>query len=121
MERRSTPMSHFDPNILAALISGGGCMSFLQYLINRYDVKKGNKIDPEQFTELLNMSCGSIQDRIWCLSEKYIARGYITCKEKALILGMYEPYCALGKNNYAHTAWEAIDKLPIQDDPIIHM
>ena len=95
-------------------------MSFIQYLINRHDAKKENKIDPEQFTALLNMSCGGIQARIWELSEKYIARGYITCKEKALLLGMYAPYCALGKNNYAHTAWEAIDKLPVQDDPIIH-
>ena len=65
-------------------------------------------------SQIRSLVCANAQDRIVWLSEKYVQRGYITVREKALLKDMYRPYKKLGWNSYAEEAMREVEKLPME-------
>ena len=65
-------------------------------------------------SQIRSLVCANAQDRIVWLAEKYVQRGYITVREKALLKDMYRPYRKLGWNSYAEEAMGEVEKLPMK-------
>ncbi len=64
------------------------------------------------------MLLGLAHDRILWLGMKYIERGYITKDEyENFKVYLYEPYAKLGGNGVGKRIMDAVDQLPIRENP----
>lgn len=57
---------------------------------------------------------GLLHDRIFCLCNRYIDKGFVTPEEYKNLLALYEPYVGLGGNGTARALKEEVDTLPIR-------
>ena len=92
--------------IIIAVVASGGFWSFLNSALESRRKKKSAE------TELL---IGLAHDRIYDLSEKYIARGYVTTSEYDNLMYLYRPYHKCGGNGTADKLIESVDKLPMKE------
>ena len=92
--------------VVVTVLASGGFWSFLQYRSER--TNNWNKL-----------TLGLAHDRIVCLSDKYVARGYITRDEyENLHDYLYLPYHACHGNGTGDKAMKQVDALPMHDYPI---
>ena len=100
--------------IIIAVIGSNALFSFLQYLINRHDIRYRTQSDAEKAQS--NMILGLGHDKILYLTDKFMQRGCITTKEKRNLAALYEPYKALGGNGDCKLGYDDCMKLPVVDD-----
>ena len=94
-------------SIVAAIFASTGFWAYLNYLTQRKDTKDSAE------SQMLK---GLGHDRICCLGESYIKRGYITRDEyENLYCYLYLPYKKLGGNGTAEKIVKDVSNLPIRE------
>lgn len=71
-----------------------------------------NSISNQQ-RDIADSLLGLSHDKIVYMTDKLVARGAVTMKEKATLESIYTPYVKLGGNSYAKKGMEHVDKLPV--------
>lgn len=102
-------MNPFWQSIINTLITAFGSSGFLaivMYKIQRRDKKRDETKAND--AALNQMVLGLCHDKIIYLTDKYIARGGITVREKATLESLYVPYRAGGGNGDCKTACEIV-------------
>ena len=95
-------------SIVAAIFASTGFWAFVTYLIQRKDTKDSAEAQ---------MLKGLGHDRICCLGETYVARGYITKDEyENLHDYLFLPYKKLGGNGTAEKVMKEVEKLPLEKE-----
>lgn len=94
-------------SIVTAIFASTGFWAFITYLVQRKDTKDSAEGQ---------MLKGLGHDRICCLGESYINRGYITKDEyENLNDYLYLPYKKLGGNGTAEKILKDVGNLPIRE------
>jgi hypothetical protein len=89
--------------VVAAIFASTGFWTYINYLTQRKDTKS-------------QMLKGLGHDRICCLGESYIKRGYITKDEyENLHDYLYLPYKKLGGNGTAEKIVKDVSNLPLRE------
>jgi hypothetical protein len=106
-------------SVFSAVLASSGLWAYLQKRFDRkYDarLKKDNDRSVEQA-----MLRGLAHDRITCLGQQYIDRGYITQDEyENLSVYLFEPYEKLGGNGSAARVMDEVRKLPLAKSRVKH-
>ena len=94
-------------SIVAAIFASTGFWAFITYIVQRKDTKDSAEGQ---------MLKGLGHDRICCLGESYIRRGYVTKEEYENIRDyLYVPYKKLGGNGTAEKIVNDVANLPISN------
>ena len=94
---------------------GGSVMSFVQFLVTRYDEKKRRLIPVEKFDKLVLLTLAQVQARLVLNGDTFLRRGSITARERAMYFDIYNRYRSLGGNGYAEAMHKDVMNLPISD------
>lgn len=92
--------------ILVACLGSSGFFAFVQYLIQRRDLKKRNPVSTAVQALL--------RDRLLHLCEKYLAEGEVTLNELQNIAALEEAYKGLGGNSFVGEMVNQVKDLTIK-------
>lgn len=110
-------LSPEESNALSALIgaSSGALIQLITFFVSRHDKRKEEKNG--KLNDIATAVVGLDHDRITCLGQKYIDRGYVTQNEyENLIDYLYNPYKKLGGNGTAEKVVNEVKQLPLKED-----
>ena len=94
---------------------GGSVMSFVQFLVTRHDTKNKNLIPREEFDNLVLLTLAQVQATLVLNGDKFLRRGSITARERAMYFDIYNRYHSMGGNGYAEAIYKDVMDLPISD------
>lgn len=100
--------------IIIAIIGSNALFSFVQYLITRHDTKNRTLSDAEKNQS--DMILGLGHDKLLYLTDRIIARGCITMKEKRNLDSLYMPYKKLGGNGDCKVGYDVCATLPVASE-----